>query len=84
MARRAAQLDATRKLSETINGLSITSSSKVRDFVIEHDEIRSATEAIVRGAVITQEQDLPDGTSEVTVTVPLRGVYEAIKPYIRP
>ncbi|MCP4245773.1 MAG: hypothetical protein GY778_01870, partial [bacterium] len=40
-AARAAELDAKRKLAEQVHGLRIDSSTLVRDFVTEYDEVRS-------------------------------------------
>jgi len=50
LAKRAAEADAYRKLAETINGVQINSSTTVRDFVTESDEIRSGIDTVVRGA----------------------------------
>lgn len=50
MAVRAAEVDALRRLGERINGLFITSETRVRDFVAESDEIRTQMNAFLRGA----------------------------------
>ncbi len=50
MADRAARVDALRKLSERINGMFINSSTQVRDFVAESDEIETVMTGFIRGA----------------------------------
>ena len=49
LAKRAAEADCFRKLAETIYGLQLTSSTYVRDFVTESDEIRTAVTEYVKG-----------------------------------
>ncbi len=71
MARRAAQLDAYRNLAEQIMGLQIDSSTTVRNFVTESDEINSRVQALIRGAQIVDEKELADGSWEVTMRLPL-------------
>jgi hypothetical protein len=75
MARRAAVMDAYRQLAETIQGIKITSSTIVRDFVTEKDEIKGSLDSFVmRGAQVVSEQFLSDGTYEVTVEVKLSNI----------
>jgi hypothetical protein len=50
MAERAARLDALRKLGERINGLFITSDTRVKDFVATSDNIETQMAAFIRGA----------------------------------
>lgn len=50
MAVRAARVDAFRRLAERIQGVRLSSTTTVRDFVTESDEINAATMAFIRGA----------------------------------
>ncbi len=50
-AARAAELDAKRRLVEQVYGLSISSTTTVRDFVTENDEIAAQVDAVLAGAV---------------------------------
>jgi hypothetical protein len=68
MARRAAELDAKRKLAERIYGLRVQSGTTIRDFVAEADYIRSNIEAFLRGAIIVDEK-IEGGVYLVTVRV---------------
>lgn len=70
MAIRAAELDARRKLAEQVNGLMITSSTSVQDFVAEYDEIRTDMQTYQQGVRIISSQVNDDGTAEVTVELP--------------
>lgn len=72
MAKRAAELDAQRKLLEQIKGLRLNSNTLVRDFITESDEIRTQAEGIVVGASQVSEYYYPDELIvEVTLQVPV-------------
>ncbi|MEK7484415.1 MAG: LPP20 family lipoprotein, partial [Planctomycetota bacterium] len=67
MAKRAAQLDGYRQLAEQVKGLRISSTSTVRDFVTESDQINTALEAVLKGAHVVGSRYLNDGVCEVDV-----------------
>ncbi len=80
MAKRAAEVDAMRKLVERIQGLRVTSDTLVRDFVTESDQIQ----AITRGTLVGQKEvrvyyhhDEP--IVEVTMQVPVESVIRTIR-----
>ena len=50
MAKRIAQVDAYRKLAERINGLKISSTTTVADFMNVNDQICSSVNAFIKGA----------------------------------
>jgi len=82
MAARCAELDAKRKLSEHINGLIITSQTSVKDFVTEHDEIRSYMEGVLVGASVDRTEY--DGeTAKVTVSIPGMQIWEIVAQRMR-
>ncbi len=85
MAYRAAELDARRKLAEQINGLVITSSTTVSDFVAENDDIRTDLVAFQQGTSVVDgsQQISPDGTAEVMVEIDLRPLWRIITYYQR-
>lgn len=79
MAARAAEEDAKRKLAEQIDGLMITSDTTVRDFVAEHDEIRSDMKTFLFGAHAVGDPIYDeDGTATVTVEIPLERLWDII------
>ncbi len=80
MAERAAELDAMRKLLEQIKGLRLTSTTLVRDFVTESDEIRTHADGIVRGASVAGKYLHRDELiAEVTMEVPVEKVITRVK-----
>ena len=82
-AARAAELDAKRKLAERIAGLKIESETLVRDFVSQHDEIRSLVDAILVDAAVTKTDFAADGAT-VTVAVPGMKVWGVVNEALRP
>lgn len=77
MARRAAIVDGYRQLAETIKGVSISSTTKVVDFVTVNDEISADMEHfIVRGAQVTATRYRDDGICEVDMVV---NVHDLVK-----
>jgi hypothetical protein len=71
MAERAAKLDGYRNLIEQAYGVNISSSSTVRDFVLQNDTIRARVEAFVKGAKIIDTRHLSDGSVEVEMELTL-------------
>ena len=73
MAARATELVARRKLAEELDGLVITSSTTVKDFVAQSDDIRTSMMTFQEGARVVpgSERYLEDGTAEVTVEIDL-------------
>lgn len=76
-AARAAEMDAMRKLAEQIYGLQIESSTTVRDFVTQHDEISTQVQAAIAGAVAGSPV-FGDGTATVTVSLPAADVWSVV------
>ncbi len=80
MAKRAAQVDAYRKLTEQIKGLQISASTYVRDYVAESDQIQSSLDSFIKGLKVDgMPRYLPDGTCEVDVQVTLQQVMQCLK-----
>lgn len=85
MAFRAAEIDARRKLGEQIEGLQITSSTTVRDFVGTNDEIRTSMLTFQQGARVLDDTRKvnPDGTVDVGVEIDLKPLWNSILFYQR-
>ncbi len=84
LAKRAAQVDAYRKLTELLLGLKITSSTTVRDFVAESDEIRTSFDQFVKGLkVVGPPRYFDDGTCEVDVQATIEQVMLALETIVR-
>lgn len=77
MAKRAAELDAYRKISEELYGMRIRSDTTVRDFVVAHDTVQSNLTAFIRGAFVESERNLGD-LYEVTMVLDTTGLPDLI------
>jgi len=82
LAARAAELDAKRKRGEHIQGLQIVSKTTVRDFVAEHDEVRTWMDAVLVGSVV-EKTEFDGETAKVTVSIPGMQVWETISQRMR-
>jgi len=83
MAARAAELDAKRRLAETVMGFRIDSSTSVRDFVTERDEINTELNAYITGARVASTRFDSEGTATVAVEMPAMQIWEIIHTHIR-
>lgn len=71
MTERAAKLDGYRNLLEQAYGVQITSTSTVRDFILQSDTIKSRVEAFIKGAKVIDTRHLSDGSVEVEMEMTL-------------
>jgi hypothetical protein len=79
-AKRAAELDAYRKLAERINGVEVASGTTVKNFVLESDEMRARIAyQIVKGAKPVSIDYTPDCACEVTMQLKLVDIFRVIK-----
>ncbi len=83
MAARAAELDAKRKLAEEVMGFRIDSSTLVRDFVTESDEIHARLNTYLTGAYVKSTRYDSDGTATVVVEMPAMQVWDVVHMYVR-
>jgi len=83
LAARAAELDAKRHLAEQVWGFQIDSSTKVKDFVTESDEIRTQLDSFIQGSYVKSTRYSEDGTATVVVEMPAMQVWEVVHEYIR-
>jgi hypothetical protein len=83
MAARAAELDAKRRLGEQVMGFQINSSTVVKDFVTEHDDIQTQLDAALVGAYVKNTRYDADGTATVVVEMPAMPIWEIVHTYIR-
>ena len=73
MALKAAKLDAMRNLLEVTKRVRISSTTTVKDYVVESDIIMSQVQGMVKGAQIVHQEYMSDGTVEVTMQMSLMG-----------
>jgi len=74
----AAKLAALRNLLETIQGMSLTSETTVRNHVIENDVINTRVRGAVRGFTMVDTRYMSTGDIEVTIEIPLSGILSDI------
>lgn len=74
MAKRAAEVDAYRRLAEQIKGLRVDSRTYVKDFVTESDQITAETVAHIRGVRFTRYAFIEGGIFEAEAAVGLSQV----------
>jgi len=73
MARRAAIVDAQRNLLESVKGVRVTAETRVRNFIVASDEVKSQVEGVIKGAIIVSEKD-KGNSYEVIMRAPLNGI----------
>jgi len=80
LARRAAQLDAYRVLAELVQGVRVSSGTLVSQLTVASDEVKTSVEALIKGAVISEET-YDGNVSTVVLTMPLDHKFlQAVKP----
>jgi hypothetical protein len=79
MAKRAAELDAKRKLAARIMGENINSETTVRELALESDEIMSSLSKIIKGATPTKMTFTKNGDCEVTMEVKIKDLARTLK-----
>lgn len=77
MGIRAAEADAYRALAELIYGLQIDSSTTVKDFITQHDDINTQVNAVIAGAVFSTPE-IADNVVTVKASVPAAEVWRVI------
>ncbi len=71
MALRAAKAEALRNLLEQAEGVVIVSDSRVEDFIVKNDALKSRVDAFIKGAWVSEERVLSDGSYEVEMEIGL-------------
>ncbi|MCO6436158.1 MAG: LPP20 family lipoprotein [Phycisphaerae bacterium] len=79
LAKRAAEADCFRKLTETVYGLQLNSETTVRDFVTESDQIRTSVNQFIKGIRTQKPTYYDDGVAEVECEVTVANVITSIK-----
>jgi len=73
LACRAAKVDAQRNLLESYQGVRVTATTLVSNYMLTSDEIKSSVEGTVKGAIIKSRTNRLDGSCKVVLQAPLRG-----------
>ena len=83
LAKRAAEIDAYRRLAERMMGVEITSDTTVRDMCVENDQVIAALSQVLKAATPTDIKYKSDGTCEVTMEVKVEDVIRTTKRYVK-
>ena len=73
MVLRAAKADALRNLLEIVKGIQVDSKTTIRAYMVESDIINTQVSGLVQGAMVADQQYIPDGTVEVKLKMSLYG-----------
>ena len=80
MAKRAAEMDAYRRLAGRMMGVKIDSTTTVRDFALEHDEILASLSQVLKAAKPTGiKYNKSDGSCEVTMEIKTQDIIRTLK-----
>jgi len=71
MALRAAKVEALRNLLEQSYSVTIVSDSTVQDYVLKNDTIKAKVDGFIKGAWVSEERLLADGSYEVEMEIGL-------------
>ena len=71
MALRAAKVDALRNLLEQAYSVTILSGSTVQDYLLRNDTIKAKVEGFIKGAWVSEERLLADGSYEAEMEIGL-------------
>ncbi len=78
-ARRAAMMDAQRGLAEAVQGVRVTSNSKMIDLELADDRVATQVDAIIKNMTeIEGYYNAEDETYEITLEMPLFGATDAL------
>jgi hypothetical protein len=78
MAKRAAELDAYRRLAQRLMDIRIDSKTTVRDACLENDELVATLSQLVKGAEPIAIRYLDDGSCEVDLRITKRDIVRAV------
>lgn len=73
MARRAAIVDGYRNLAEAVNGVQVDAQSTMQNYQLTDDTVRTRVSALIQGARVISERQIPDGGYEVIMVLNLYG-----------
>lgn len=73
MAMGAAKADALRNLAMSVSSIQVTAETKVKNYVLENDTVKTQLSAILQSPRLVSEKYQPDGTAVVVMELPMYG-----------
>jgi hypothetical protein len=84
MAKRAAEMDAYRRLAGRMMGVKIDGNTTVRDFALEHDEILASLSQVLKAATPTAVNfNKSDGSCEVTMEIKTQDIIRTTRRFLK-
>jgi hypothetical protein len=84
MAKRAAEMDAYRRLAGRMMGVKIDGNTTVRDFALEHDEILASLSQVLKAASPTGiKYNKSDGSCEVTMEIKTQDIIRTTRRFLK-
>lgn len=73
LACRAAVVDAQRNLLEATQGVRVTATTVIDNYMLNNDEVKSQVEGVIRNARILSRTPAPDGSCKIEMAINLGG-----------
>lgn len=84
MAKRAAEMDAYRRLAGRMMGVKIEGNTTVRDFALENDEILASLSQVLKAATPTAiKYNKSDGSCEVTMEIKTQDIIRTTRRFVK-
>ena len=83
MAKRAAEMDAYRRLAARMMGQKINSDTTVRDMCLQNDQVVAKLSQVLKAATPTNIKYLDDGSCEVTMEIKVSDLIRTTRSYMK-
>jgi hypothetical protein len=84
MAKRAAEMDAYRRLAGRMMGVKIDGTTTIRDFALENDEILASLSQVLKAATPTAiKYNKSDGSCEVTMEIKTQDIVRTTRRFLK-
>jgi hypothetical protein len=84
MAKRAAEMDAYRRLAGRMMGVKIDGTTTIRDFALENDEILASLSQVLKAATPTAiKYNKSDGSCEVTMEIKTQDIVRVTRRFLK-
>lgn len=84
MAKRAAEMDAYRRLAGRMMGVKIAGNTTIRDFALENDEILASLSQVLKAATPTAiKYNKSDGSCEVTMEIKTQDIIRTTRRFLK-
>ena len=84
MAKRAAEMDAYRRLAGRMMGVKIDGNTTIRDFALENDEILASLSQVLKAATPTAiKYNKSDGSCEVTMEIKTQDIIRTTRRFVK-